>query len=65
MTILQNGWNIDLLDAYATALFNQELSQSTRMADMLNIAMITIDTAANLTTHKTENLNLKATEFHN
>lgn len=65
MTILQNGWNIDLLDAYATALFNQELSQSTRMADMLNIAMITIDTDANLTTHKTENLNLKAIEFHN
>lgn len=65
MTILQNGWNIDLLDAYATALFNQELSQSTRMADMLNIAMITIDTAANLTTHKTENLNLKAIKFHN
>jgi len=65
MTILQNGWNIDFLDAYATALFNQELSQSIQMAKKLNIAMITIDTHAKLNTYNTEKLNLSSIKFTN
>jgi len=65
MTILQNGWHIDFLDAYATALFNQEASQSILMAEKLNIAMITIDTHATLNTYNTEKLNLSSIKFTN
>jgi len=65
ITILQNGWNIDFLDAYATALFNQEPSQSIQMAEKLNIAMITIDTHAKLNTYNTEKLDLSSIKFTN
>ena len=63
MTILQNGWDIDYLDAYATALFNQPPSHIRQMADALNISMITIDNHAITSLYQTQKLDLTSIEF--
>ena len=63
MTILQNGWNIDSLDAYATALFNQAPSHIRQMADALDISMITIDNHAMTSLYQTQKLDLTSIEF--
>ena len=63
MTILQNGWSIDYLDAYATALFNQTPSHNRQMADALDIAMITIDNHAITSLYQTQKLDLTSIEF--
>jgi len=65
MTILQNGWNIDYLDAYATALFNQPPENIRQMADALDIAMITIDNHALTSLYQTQKLDLSSIEFIN
>jgi thiamine biosynthesis lipoprotein len=46
MTILKNTWEIDYLDAYATALFNQAPSTLQEISDTLHISLLTIDTQA-------------------
>jgi len=43
MSILQNGWNIDFLDAYATAMFNREPRKLKNLSRTYNISLITID----------------------
>jgi len=43
ITILQNGWNIDMLDAYATALFNQPHQEMHTLAKKLKLSTITIN----------------------
>jgi len=65
MTILQNGWNIDYLDAYATALFNQTAEKNIILAKKLNIAMITTDNQALTSLFQTEKLHLNAITFSN
>lgn len=65
MTILQNGWNIEYLDAYATALFNQSPANITQMADRLNLSMITIDNHALTSLYQTQKLDLASIEFTN
>ncbi|PTB83715.1 hypothetical protein C9926_01465 [Sulfurovum lithotrophicum] len=65
MTILQNGWNIDYLDAYATALFNQSPENNISLAKKLNIAMINIDNQALTSLFQIEKLNLTAITFEN
>jgi thiamine biosynthesis lipoprotein len=65
MTILQNGWNIDYLDAYATALFNQPPENIRQMADTLDIAMITIDNHTLTSLYQTQKLDLSSIAFIN
>jgi len=65
MTILQNGWYIDHLDACATALFNRAPENITQLADALNIAMITIDKHALTSLYQTQKLNLSSITFLN
>ena len=65
MTIVQNGWNIDMLDAYATALFNQAPEKNITLAKALNIAMITTDTHAITSLFQTDKLHLKSITFGN
>lgn len=63
MTILQNGWNIDYLDAYATAFFNQDIHQNRQMSKMLNVAMIVIDTHAITSLYQVDQLRVSSIEF--
>jgi len=63
MTIMQNGWNIDYLDAYATALFNQSPEHISDMTNTLNISAITIDNNAVTSLYKTQKLDLLSVEF--
>jgi len=63
MTILQNGWNIDYLDAYATALFNQAPKHNITLAKKLDIAMITTDNDAITSLFQTDSLDLKTITF--
>lgn len=65
MTILQNGWNIDYLDAYATALFNQTPEKNITLAQKLDIAMITTDNQALTSLYQTEKLHLNSIIFGN
>jgi len=65
MTILQNGWDIDYLDAYATALFNQSPKHGREMADALNISMIYIDNHAITSLYQTQKLDLTSIAFIN
>ena len=65
MTILQNGWHIDFLDAYATALFNQVPEKNISLAKTLDIAMINIDYQALTSLFQTEKLHLKTITFTN
>lgn len=65
MTILQNGWDIDYLDAYATALFNQPPENIRQMADTLDIAMITIDNHTLTSLYQTQKLDLSSIAFIN
>ena len=63
MTILQNGWNIDYLDAYATALFNQPPLELKEMGEKLDLSIITIDKKVIVTPYEIEKLNLSSITF--
>jgi len=63
MTILQNSWHIDMLDAYATALFNQPESQLSALSSTLNIALIAIDTQQKIIQKNMNTFTLKSLQF--
>lgn len=63
MTIIQNSWNIDMLDAYATALYNQAPEKLQQYCQHLHISLIAVDTHANIITHNLETLKLKSLQF--
>jgi len=63
MTILQNGWEIGYLDAYATALFNQSPLKLKEIGEQLNISMITIDKQSIVTPYQVEKLHVASIEF--
>ena len=64
MTVMQNGWNIDKLDAYATALFNQKTEKNIALCKKLNIAIISTDTQAVTSFCQLDILNLKDIELN-
>ena len=43
MTVMKDGWDIDLLDAYATALFNIEPTTLSSMAQQLEVAILVVE----------------------
>ena len=43
MTVMKNGWDIDLLDAYATALFNMRPDALSLVAQNLDVALLTVE----------------------
>ena len=63
MTILQNGWNIELLDAYATALYNLSPQKLIQEYVQLNIASISIDRLGNITLNNTTTLKINNITF--
>lgn len=63
MSILQNGWNIDRLDAYATACFNLPLYEINKLKDSLNIALIIIDKESTVNLMNLSTLNVESITF--
>lgn len=65
MTIIQNGWNIEMLDAYATALFNQTEDKNIILAKELNLSMVTTNKHALTSLFQIDKLQLKHITFYN
>ncbi len=63
MTLLKNGWDIDQLDAYATAFFNQTQKTNIEYCTKRDISMITIDTKAVTSLFQTDKLNIDSITF--
>ena len=63
MSILQNGWDIDLLDAYATACFNLPLSKIEKIKERLKIALLIIQNDGTITLMNEDILDLKSLHF--
>jgi thiamine biosynthesis lipoprotein len=60
MTVLQNGFNIDLLDAYATAMFNNAPDYVKNFSKKLNFSTITVDRDASITVNNINDLNCRS-----
>ena len=63
MTLLQNSWNIDRLDAYATALYNQAVPALQGYCNTLNLSVIAIEPHANIVKINLDRLNLKSLQW--
>ena len=63
MSILQNGWNIDLLDAYATACFNLTLDEIHNMKENLGISLLIIHKDATISLLNHDILDLHSITF--
>jgi len=63
MTLLQNGFEIDILDAYATAMFNKDTEYVKNFAKKEKFAAITIDKDSNMTFYNTKSLQLNLIEL--
>lgn len=61
LTLMQNSLNIDLLDAYATALFNTKEIKS--LSDRLDISTLCIDKEKTISLYNREKLSLEKIEF--
>lgn len=63
MTIIENSFDIDMLDAYATAMFNKDLDYVKRFSKKLNFSTISIDKDSNILLNNIRNLKLESIEF--
>ncbi|MDQ7042165.1 MAG: FAD:protein FMN transferase, partial [Sulfurimonas sp.] len=63
ITILQNGFDIDMLDAFATALFNKDSQYIREFSKKRNIGIITIEKDSNLVFTNTNNLGISSIEL--
>ena len=59
MSILKNGWDIDLLDAYATACFTLPLKKIEKIKETLGIALLIVDKNRKISLLNDEILDLK------
>ena len=64
MTIMQNGWNIDKLDAYATALYTLPSTQLIQEQKSLDIASIYIDHAGTISMNNSADIQVEAITFN-
>jgi len=63
LSIMQNSWDIDLLDAYATALFNQSPSKLKNMNKKLQLSIIAIHQDREISLQNIEKLDIKSLSF--
>ncbi|MDQ7047499.1 MAG: FAD:protein FMN transferase [Sulfurovum sp.] len=63
MSILQNGWQIEMLDAYATALFNREKDTLEQHCERLNLSLIAMDNSSQIIKNNIDTLDLKSLKF--
>lgn len=64
MSVIQNGFCIDMLDAYATALCNKTVEHVKMFAKKASFATITIDKESNVMLGNFQTLSLKGVEFY-
>jgi len=64
ISILQNGWNIDYLDAYATAIFNLPHERLKEIAKKRNISIIAIDCDQNIMLYNLKETQLSGIDFY-
>ncbi len=65
ITVMRDGWDIDLLDAYATALFNTEPSALSSMAHHLEVSVLVIDKSKEIRYINAEQADLAKIELSN
>lgn len=58
LTLLKNGFDIDMLDAFATALFNKDAQYIKDFSQTNKLGSITIDSDLNITFNNTKSLKL-------
>lgn len=63
LTILQNGFEIDMLDAFATALFNKETKYIQDFSKTRELSSISIDKASNISFNNIKELHLSSIEI--
>lgn len=63
ITVLQNGFEIDMLDAYATAMFNKDANYIRAFAKKRDVGVITIDKDSNMVFNNTSELKLNSIEL--
>lgn len=63
MTVLQNGFDIDMLDAYATAMFNKKSDYVREFSKKRALATIVIDKESNITLNNIKELELNSIEL--
>ncbi|MBU1657529.1 FAD:protein FMN transferase [bacterium] len=63
MTVIQNGFDIDMLDAFATAMFNKNLDYVKSFSKRLNFATISIDKESNISLCNNRDLKLNSLEL--
>jgi len=65
MSVIQNGFDIDMLDAYATAMFNKNFDLVKSFAKKFNFATISIDKESAVLLNNIRDLKLNSIEFTN
>lgn len=65
MTVIQNGFNIDMLDAFATAMFNKDLAYVKSFSKRLNFSTISIDKGSNISFNNCRDLELDSINLNN
>jgi len=63
MTVLQNGFEIDILDAYATAMFNKDRDYIREFSKKMAMATIIIDKDSNMILNNTKELKFNSIEL--
>lgn len=63
MTLLQNGFGIDMLDAYATAMFNNDPEHVKRFSKEQGFATITVDTTGSIAFNNLNDLDVTSIEL--
>ncbi|MCD6260137.1 MAG: FAD:protein FMN transferase [Helicobacteraceae bacterium] len=63
LSVIQNGFDIDMLDVFATALFNQSLPHLKKSIVKQKFAMVTIDKEATLSLWNLKALQIEKMEF--
>ncbi len=63
MSVLQNGFGIDMLDAYATAMFNKDEEYVRSFSKEIGFATISIDKDSNISFNNIKDLKLKSIEL--
>ncbi|MDF1877722.1 FAD:protein FMN transferase [Sulfurimonas sp. SAG-AH-194-L11] len=63
ITILQNGFDIDMLDAFATALFNKDVQYIQEFCKKRNIGLIIIDKDSNMIFNNISSLRISSIEL--
>ena len=63
MSVIQNGFEIDMLDAFATAMFNRDISYVREFSKKNNLATVIVDKDSNIIFNNIRDLKLASIEL--